>query len=195
MELFVNETKIDIQLEDEKTVGDVLTAFEKELEKENATIININLDGKTIFPDEIDNILQKELEANTIIKLEVISQNQIEQSFSVQKELSSTLAEEIKTLSVKFISGKDKEANSIIAKLADLIDSLCHTASLSALFPQKFGNLRIEGKTFPEFFKDFSEILRDFENAFESKDTVLMGDLGEYEISPRLIQLANSLNF
>lgn len=195
MELFVNETKIDIQLEDEKTVGEVLTAFEKELEKENATIININLDGKTIFPDEIDNILQKELEAKTIIKLEVISQNQIEQSFSVQKELSSTLAEEIKTLSVKFISGKDKEANSIIAKLADLIDSLCHTASLSALFPQKFGNLRIEGKTFPEFFKDFSEILRDFENAFESKDTVLMGDLGEYEISPRLIQLANSLNF
>lgn len=195
MELFVNETKIDIQLEDEKTVGEVLTAFESELEKENATIININLDGKTIFPDEIDNILQKELEANTIIKLEVISQNQIEQSFSVQKELSSTLAEEIKTLSVKFISGKDKEANSIIAKLADLIDSLCHTASLSALFPQKFGNLRIEGKTFPEFFKDFSEILRDFENAFESKDTVLMGDLGEYEISPRLIQLANSLNF
>ena len=33
MELFVNGEKIDITLEDEKTVGEVLKSFEKEAEK------------------------------------------------------------------------------------------------------------------------------------------------------------------
>ena len=41
MELFVNGEKIDITLEDEKTVGEVLKSFEKEAEKSEATTIGI----------------------------------------------------------------------------------------------------------------------------------------------------------
>ena len=81
----------------------------------------------------------------------------------------------------------------MIASLADLIDNICHTASLSALFPERFGNLKIDNKSFSEFFSEFSQIFKDFEQAISSGDTVLMGDLAEYEISPRLEQLADSL--
>ena len=103
------------------------------------------------------------------------------------------VSEELKQIPVKFQAGKDNEANSIITSLADLIDNICHTASLSALFPQKFGKIKIEGKTFVEFFADLSPVLKDFEQAIESKDTVLLGDLAEYEISPRLDSLADAL--
>ena len=103
------------------------------------------------------------------------------------------MAEKMKFLAGYFQSGNDKEANATITELADLIDDICHCASLSALFPDRFGNTRVKGKTFSEFFEDFMEVLKDFENAIESKDTVLMGDLGEYEISPRLEQLAKTL--
>ena len=102
-------------------------------------------------------------------------------------------SEELKQIPVKFQAGKDNEANSIITSLADLIDNICHTASLSALFPQKFEKIKIEGKTFVEFFADLSPVLKDFEQAIESKDTVLLGDLAEYEISPRLDSLADAL--
>ena len=49
-------------------------------------------------------------------------------------------------------------------------------------------------KTVGDFFQDFMPILSDFEQAVESGDTVLIGDLAEYEISPRLSAIAKTLN-
>ena len=90
-------------------------------------------------------------------------------------------------------SGKDKEASTLITKLADLIEKFCHTATLSALFQDIYKKLTIDGKTINEFFQNFSGILNDFEQAIASKDTVLMGDLAEYEISPRLLLIAGTI--
>lgn len=190
MDLYVNGEKLDIQLEDEKTVGDVLKAFEEECSKNNSTTVNICVDGKNVSPDDFDAVSKENLDNVTTIELIVVSQTAVENSFKELKGECSSLGEEIKTLAAKFQSGKDREANAVITSLADLIDSVCHTASLSMLFPERFGSIKIDGKTFSEFFADFSEILKEFERAVETKDTVLIGDLGEYEISPRLEQLA-----
>ncbi len=47
---------------------------------------------------------------------------------------------------------------------------------------------------FNEFFADFSPILIDFEQALQNNDTVLIGDLSEYEICPRLKAISEALN-
>ncbi|WP_277291820.1 hypothetical protein [Treponema berlinense] len=193
MEFYVNGTKIDVELENEKTIGDVLRCFEEECAKSNATTVCIIVDGKNISAEDFDKTAEKPLCPDTKIELGIISQEAIENSFNEEKESCRKLSEELKQIPVKFQAGKDNEANSIITSLADLIDNICHTASLSALFPQKFGKIKIEGKTFVEFFADLSPVLKDFEQAIESKDTVLLGDLAEYEISPRLDSLADAL--
>lgn len=193
MEFYVNGTKIDVELEDEKTIGDVLKSFEEECSKSNATTISIIVNGKNISAEDFDKTAEKPLCPDTKIELGIISQEAIENSFNEEKENCRKLSEELKQIPVKFQAGKDNEANSIITSLADLIDNICHTASLSALFPQKFGKIKIEDKTFVEFFADLSPVLKDFEQAIESKDTVLLGDLAEYEISPRLDSLADAL--
>lgn len=193
MELYVNGSKLDVELENEKTIGDVLKSFEEECEKSKATTVSIYVDGHYVNADDFDAVALRELKADTKIELDVVSEDAIADSFKAQKQQALTLAEELKTVSVKFQSGKDNEANSIITSLADLIDGICHTASLSTLFPERFGNIKIDGKSFKEFFADFSTVLKDFEQAIASKDTVMTGDLSEYEISPRLEQLANAL--
>lgn len=193
MELFVNGSKLDIQLENEKTVGDVLKSFEEQSSKEGIATVNIIVDGKNITADLFDETAKKELTDSTKIELGVVSKEAIKNSFKQQKAGAKALAEDLKTISVKFQSSKDAEANAIIANLADYIDNTCHTASLSMLFPEDFGSIKIDGKTFNEFFADLSSILPDFEQAIKNKDTVLIGDLAEYEISPRLDQLAASL--
>ena len=193
MELFVNGSKLDIQLENEKTVGDVLKSFEEQSSKEGIATVNIIVDGKNITADLFDETAKKELTDSTKIELGVVSKEAIKNSFKQQKAGAKALSEDLKTISVKFQSSKDAEANAIIANLADYIDGICHTASLSMLFPEDFGSIKIDGKTFNEFFADLSSILPDFEQAIKNKDTVLIGDLAEYEISPRLDQLAASL--
>ncbi|MBP3607961.1 MAG: hypothetical protein J6J11_06575 [Treponema sp.] len=193
MELFVNGSKLDVQLEDEKTVGDVLKAFEEECQKINTTTVAIQINGKNISADLFEEAAKEELKDDTIIELKTISQAAIEASFEEERKFCLKLADELKSVSIYLQSGKDNEANKLITSLADLIDNICHTASLSALFPDKFGNLLIDGKTLPDFFLDFSGILSELEKALETKDSVLTGDLAEYEISPRLEMLAKSL--
>mgnify|MGYP003571349101 CR=1 FL=1 len=193
MELYVNGQKLDIQLEDEKTIGDVLKSFEEECEKTQATTVNIFIDEKNISANEFDEVAKQELKDDTKIELDVVSVSAIKSAFKEQEALAVKIADELETVSVKFQSGQDKEANLIITKLADLVDAVCHTASLSALFPEEFNKIKIEDKTFSEFFADFSPILKDFEQAISSNDTVMIGDLSEYEISPRLRALAQAL--
>jgi hypothetical protein len=38
----------------------------------------------------------------------------------------------------------------------------------------------------PEFYGSFNDVLRQLTDAFEHKDAVLIGDLAEYEILPRM---------
>ena len=193
MELYVNNEKLDIVLENEKTVGDVLKSFEAECAKNDATTVNIILNGKTIGAQELDSVLNEPLSDTTKLELTIITKAEILSLFSNQKQECEQLSQELLDLPVKLQSGKDKEAGVLISKLADFIERFCHTATLSALFQEVYTKLTIDGKNLNDFFKDFSEILNDFEQAIASKDTVLMGDLAEYEISPRLISISNTI--
>ena len=114
-----------------------------------------------------------------------------------EKGMSKARFDELSTkmsdVPVALQSGKDKEANTMIAVLADAIDEFCHTATLCALFPELYNALVIDGKSITEFFEEFAPIVADFEQSLESKDTVTSGDLCEYEIAPRLTSIAASI--
>jgi hypothetical protein len=47
-------------------------------------------------------------------------------------------------------------------------------------------SIDVDGSPMPEFYGSFNEILRQLTDAFEHKDAVLIGDLAEYEILPRM---------
>ena len=73
-----------------------------------------------------------------------------------------------------------------VTKLADNVNYFCKATALSTLFPEKFANMNIDGVTIQDFFGDFMTILTDFEEAFKNSDSVMLGDLAEYEITPRI---------
>ena len=193
MEFYVNNEKLDIVLEHEKTVGDVLKSFETECAKNNATTINICLNGKNIGAEEFDSIFEEPLKDDTKLSLVVVTETEIIESFKNQKTECENLSTALLDLPVKLQSGKDGEATAMISKLADFIEKFCHSATLSALFESLYKKLSIDGKNVNEFFQEFSEILNDFEGAIAQKDTVFMGDLAEYEISPRLEAISKTI--
>lgn len=193
MEFYVNNEKLDIVLENEKTVGDVLKSFETECAKNDATTIHIVLNGKNVGANEFESIFEEPLKEDTKLELTIVTKSEILSSFNSQKNECESLSNELLELPVKLQSGKDKEATILISKLADFIEKFCHTATLSALFQDIYQKLSIDGKNINEFFQEFSGILNEFEQAIASKDTVLMGDLAEYEISPRLVSIASTI--
>lgn len=193
MEFYVNGEKIDITLENEKTVSDVLKSFEEEAAKNDATTIGIKINGESVPAGDFEKVVGQELKNDTKIELNVLSKGNLLDRLATSKARFDELSTKMSDVPVALQSGKDKEANTMIAVLADAIDEFCHTATLCALFPDLYNSLVIDGKSITEFFEEFAPIVADFEQSLESKDTVTSGDLCEYEIAPRLTSIAASI--
>lgn len=193
MEFYVNGEKIDITLENEKTIRDVLKSFEEEAAKNDATTIGIKINGESVPAEKFEETVTQEIQDNTKIELNVLSKANLLDRLATSKARFNELSGKMSDVPVALQSGKDKEANTLIAVLADAIDEFCHTATLCALFPELYNALVIDGKSITDFFEEFAPIVADFEQSLETKDTVTSGDLCEYEIAPRLTSIAKSI--
>ena len=193
IEFYINGQNVEVQIEDEETVGDVLKSFEKTCEENDAAVIGISVDGKQITADIFDSEAQKALGKDTKFEFSIVTINDIKASFQKLSTLFSELAAQMEEVPVALQSGKNQEVSESIKKLADNIDQFCHIATLASLFPETFKETSVNGMNFKDFFADFSPILKDFETALQNNDTVMLGDLSEYEICPRLKEISKTL--
>ena len=69
MEIFINGTKADITLENEKTVEDILKGIETECEKIDATIIGVSIDGVEIDAEELTNRFSDSIDAISYLSI------------------------------------------------------------------------------------------------------------------------------
>jgi len=193
IDFYINGQKVDVQLEDEQTIGDVLKSFEKTCEENKAAVIGITVDGKQITADIFDEEASKPLGKDTKFEFSIVTENDIKASFAKLSELFNELALQMEEVPVALQSGKNLEVSESIKKLADSIDQFCHIATLASLFPETFSSESLNGINFKDFFAEFSPILKDFEDALQNNDTVMLGDLSEYEICPRLKDISKAL--
>ena len=75
-------------------------------------------------------------------------------------------------------TGRDREAMAVVTDLCDAVQRLL---PLVPFLPRDPGRERL--------VTELNATLRDLLAAFEAKDTVLIGDLAEYEVAPRLAGL------
>lgn len=193
IEVYINGNKTEVQLESEQTIGDVLRSFELTCEQNEAAVIGIVVDGKQISAQDFDSEADKPLGENTKFEFSVITKTAIKDSFDNLSKCFDALSTKMENIPVDFQNGKATNVTASIKELADTIDDLCHIAALASLFPETFTNTTINGMNFNDFFHEFSPILLDYEQALQSNDTVLIGDLSEYEICPRLKAISEAL--
>ena len=193
MDFFVNGEKLDITLQGEKTIGDVLRSFEVSCEQNKLAAVSISVDGKNISADQFDEVFKNELKDNTKIEVNVISEEAIKESFRMSAKEITDVIELLKNVPVEMQSGKDVHAKQTIIKLSDVMNAFCNTITWSSLFPETFGSIKVGENSLSEFLADLSPILKDFSDALENSDSVLIGDLAEYEICPRLESLSQTL--
>lgn len=193
VEFYINGQQVEVQLEDEQTVGDVLKSFESTCEENDAAVIGIAVDSKQITAELFDEEAAKPLGSNTKFEFSIVTKNDIKASFEKLSELFNELAAQMEGVPVALQSGKNAEVSESIKKLADSIEQFCHVATLASLFPDTFSTNSLNGISFKDFFAEFSPILKDFEDALQNNDTVMLGDLSEYEICPRLKEISKAL--
>ncbi|MGP1587998.1 MAG: hypothetical protein ACTTHG_06595 [Treponemataceae bacterium] len=189
MDVFLNEQKIEITLEKEENLRDVLNEFQKNCEENNATIVDIQLNGINLTCENMDEYGKTEISKIKELKISSVSKDDIVNSFCNIKKMIPEIETNLAQVSVNLQTEKDNLAFETVKQFTNFFDYFCKAITLSALFPDDFSSYVIDGKNVLEFLNDFSPILKDLESALEEKDSVLMGDLAEYEILPRIEQI------
>jgi hypothetical protein len=133
--------------------------------------------------------------------IKFILQTRIKEVTTPFTEISKT-AEDLKNLiplisdvSVMLQTGDDKQAMDSVLSFIELSEKLIR------IFPflKEFGytdirKLSINSESFDDFYKDLNGILTELLEAFNIKDSILIGDLMEYEIAPRINKLLEYLS-
>lgn len=86
---------------------------------------------------------------------------------------------------VRLQTGKDAQAMRTMVLVVELIHKTVRIIP-EFMRMESAPVVDIDGATMPEFYGAFNNVLLELASAFENKDGVLIGDLAEYEIRPRL---------
>ncbi len=122
--------------------------------------------------------------------LEVLIRDRLEEVLAPREELLkvvSTLEELVpilEELPVLLQTGKDSEAMQHIITFTEL------AGKLTRLFPY---NGIEESSDLVSHYRELNPVLSELTEAFDSSDAVLIGDLVEYEIAPRITQLCSEI--
>jgi hypothetical protein len=193
MELYVNGAVLDVTLENEKTMGEVFQALEQSLEENGATIIDVSVDGKNIPAEELESLFAAPVESVARLDVETANVSDIRGMLKNAAVRYRSLIKPLEDIPVAFQLSNDSAAIQTITEFADAMGYFYQLMPLVELFASHFEDLKVADETLPAFAAAMRPVLGDFLDAFDRKDTVLTGDIAEYEISPRLKTLVETL--
>ena len=113
------------------------------------------------------------------------------------KTLSGALKiciEDISEISILLQTGKDRQAMDTMVRFSELSQSLVRLVAsvlTDSVDPSK--QVTVGGMGLQDFYQELNGILSELLEAFDANDSVLIGDLMEYEVAPRLEQLRTFL--
>jgi len=178
---------------DHKIIGDTLDYF---FSKRNSTSAYSKEFSKLIESSHIEKDVEpadtKDLEA-FLTKISFLLKKRIGEISNPVSELKATalslsrLIPDIENVSILFQAGKDKQAVDSVIIFIELSEKIIRLYSiLKETQTVDLDALMVESIHFNIFFGEFNEILKELAGAFELSDTVLIGDLLEYEVVPRI---------
>jgi hypothetical protein len=194
MEIFINGNKLDATLEQETNLGEVLGAVEAECEKAGMTVTEVVVDGTPVAAADMDALFAKEPRDVGRIELNAISRDGLRDMMKALGDELSSFAPRLVDIPLQLQTGKDIEAMRTINGFSERLQDLYRLLPLLHLAGFAPGEPRVDGIALDAYPQELAPILTDLLEAFRKKDTVLAGDLSEYELAPRISSMGAALS-
>ena len=194
MEISINGNNINYTLEHEENVGQILGILESECEKNGMTITGISVDGELLEAGELENLFSRAPGDISTLALETMSGGEV---VSIMHRLGAKMEGHVSSLSeipVLLQTGDDGKVMEIIHEFARDFESLCQSIPLlDSISSRDASTLLVEDIPLDQYPSQLTPLLGELIEAIKSKDTVLMGDISEYELAPKVEALASVL--
>jgi hypothetical protein len=100
--------------------------------------------------------------------------------------LITEIAKRLEDFSLDMQTGKDARAAETLALFSGVTEKLFRLLEI-------LKNRGVDTGAAGEFLSGFGAVIKELYSAWETRDTVLVGDLAEYELSPKLLELLSLL--
>ncbi|MCP5462088.1 MAG: hypothetical protein H7A34_02750 [bacterium] len=189
MKILINDQVSKIQPENELNLEDLMVRIQDSVHKQDQTqvIIDIKVDGKPLF-DSSRNIRSYSLDS--IKTIEVQTDNLIETIIrtlgTIKKDLPS-LSEGMSNISTTLQAGNKEGAlvqfSHICEEWRRIIQFL---DNVSQLLQIDYSKLIFAEKTIDQANEELLLLLKDAKDSIEKDDLVMLSDLIEYELAPKI---------
>ena len=100
-------------------------------------------------------------------------------------------ADRLEAVPLELQTGKDATAALTLRDLAALMGKLLRLVPIVKYSGIDIDSIRIGEYAFNEYFEELKTALKELTAGYENGDAILVGDLAEYELAPRLRALAS----
>ncbi|MDR2193200.1 MAG: hypothetical protein LBP19_01830 [Treponema sp.] len=178
----------DASFEEKKAVRSAFesgpaAAFLKEQMWDIAKSVASSLAGEGLSPTDTLKLLEERIREIEQPKQEILTCN----------ALVSEIVSRLEDLPLDLQTGKDKRALETVHLFSHITEKLFRLLSFLKHHGFEVDAITIASLPLNRFIDDFNNALTELMEAFEAKDTVLTGDLAEYEMAPRLVSLYSTL--
>jgi hypothetical protein len=182
------EESEDASFEEKKTIraafeSSAAASFLKERLWDVAKSVDASLAGEGLSPTDALKLLEERMRELEEPKQEILNCN----------VLASEIVSRLEDLPLDLQTGKDKRALETIRLFSHITEKLLRLLSLLKQTGLETEAIAIDSVPLTRFIDDFTIALHELVAAYEAKDTVLTGDLAEYEMAPRLVSLYSAL--
>ncbi|QQO07531.1 hypothetical protein [Breznakiella homolactica] len=156
--------------------GSAAASFLSHRNPELFGIIDAALSGEGLSPDQVlaltdERIAEISAPQQALLQLETIIDG---------------VSQRLEDLPLDLQTGKDSRATETVQLFSNITEKLFRLMAYLNSRGFEFEYQGDSGATFDNFFEGFDATIKEMLAAYEAKDAVLVGDLAEYELAPRL---------
>lgn len=126
----------------------------------------------------------KDLQLLVIDRMKEVTQPE-QEAASTARLLDGSIPE-ISDVSVLLQTGKDRDAMAAVVRFTELLSKLIRIVPYLSEIDSELVGRSVEGRSLGEITSELNGFLQELVDAFSAHDSVLIGDLLEYEIAPRI---------
>jgi hypothetical protein len=197
MKVTINAEPVEVDIEAEGTALDLLSGINETLLESDMLMTDFDIDGKGAsgFSDvdlsalSAAGVGRVEVRASAFADVASILVSEARETAEALRDILPALED----TAVSLQTGKDKEALDAIRVFSEKVAASTRIFSIVRQIRKADRLPLIGASSVPEFFDSMNAVLLELEEAFKAKDSVLLGDIAEYEIAPRLRDLIDTL--
>ncbi|GEM_PF-2304525 len=188
MELIVDGELNPVSVPEGATVADVLHLADEQLSQASRMIVSIRIDGEQLPADRLSEYQPRDVSSVERIEIgsqpvQEITQGAIGQLETSLPDLSRTITE----LSATFQQGDTEHAIKVLPRVLDVWLAAVETErTLGSILGADFSSIEVNGQPVNSLHEALNEELGKATSALESEDYVLLADLLEHELAPRI---------